>query len=434
MFRSSIWGIIGLLTSRPRFRMIAFVIKIIMLLATGAACAAPVKFDFGSSRAAAGSIAVEPSCDFTAERGHGFEIGAKPTSEDRGGDPWSGDFLTANGGFCFSVVLPEGNHHVRVTLGDPSGTSDTTVKAESRRLMLENVITTQGEQVTKQFTVHIRRPEIKGGSRVGLKDREKPYLHWDDKLTLEFNGKRPCVAGIEITPAPDTTTVFLLGDSTVTDQPFEPWNSWGQMLPRFFKSGVAVANYAESGESLRSSLSARRVAKAESEMKKGDYVFVQFGHNDMKDKREGALEQYEADLTALVRSVRAKGAIPVLVTSMERKAGVKQETLGSYPATVRKVAAAEKTPLIDLQAMSRTLYAALGPNLDRAFVDGTHHGNFGSYQIARCVVEGLRSEVPELARHLAADAKPFNPAKPDDPDAFAMPASPMRDPAKPDGN
>ena len=124
----------------------------------------------------------------------------------------------------------------------------------------------------------------------------------------------------------------------------------------------------------------------------------------------------------------------MLVTSMERKAGVKQETLGSYPTTVRKVAAAENTPLIDLQAMSRTLYAALGAKLDMAFVDGTHHGNFGSYEIAKCVVEGIRKNVPELAKHLVDDVKPFDPAKPDDPDSFVMPASPMTDPTKPDGN
>lgn len=394
----------------------------------------PLKFDFGSSRAAPGTIAVEPSCNFTTARGHGFEFGAKPTSEDRGGDPWGGDFLTASGGFCFSVELPEGNYNVRVTLGDPKETSDTTVKAESRRLMLENVITKQGEQVARNFTVNIRRPEIKGGSRVGLKEREKSYLHWDNKLTLEFNGTRPCVAGVEIAPAPDATTVFLLGDSTVTDQPFEPWNSWGQMFTRFFKPGIAVANYAESGESLRSSLSARRVAKTESELKKGDYVFVQFGHNDMKSKKEGALEQYEADLTALVKSIRAKEAIPVLVTSMERKGGVTKDTLGGYPDAVRRIANNEKTALIDLHSMSRKLYVGLGANLDAAFQDGTHHNNFGSYEIAKCVVQGVRENMPDLAKHLADDVKPFDPSKPDDPASFRIPASPMKDPAKPDGN
>lgn len=405
-----------------------------LLFATHVYAGETLKFDFGSPRAAPGTIAVEPSCAFSAERGYGFEIGTTPTAEDRGGDPWSGDFLTASGGFCFSTVLPEGNYKVRVTLGDPKGISNTTVKAESRRLMLENVDTAQGEQLTRTFTVHIRRPEIKGGNRVGLKEREKNHLHWDNKLTLEFNGTRPCVAGLEIIPAPEAVTVFLLGDSTVTDQPFEPWNSWGQMFTRFFKPGIAVANYAESGESLRSSLSARRVAKAESEMKQGDYVFVQFGHNDMKNTREGALVQYEADLTALVKSVRSKGANPVLVTSMERKGGVTKDTLGGYPDAVRRVSRNEKTALIDLHAMSRKLYVGLGSRLDAAFQDGTHHNNFGSYEIAKCVVKGVRVDVPELAKHLADDVKPFDPSHPDDPASFRIPASPMKDPTKPDGN
>lgn len=379
--------------------------------------AAPVQYDFG------GNTPVEK---FSRERGSGFEIGAIPKKSD--------GFITADGPFLFSVVLPEGNYDVTVTLGDPKGTSDTTIKAESRRLMLESIVTTKGQQVTKRFTVNVHRPDITGGGHVKLKDREKDYLHWDDKLTIEFNGPRPCVSRLEITPAPEVPTVFLLGDSTVTDQAYEPWNSWGQMFTRFFKPGVAVANFAESGESLRSSLGAFRVAKVLSMLKQGDYVFVQFGHNDMKDKREDALAQYEKNLTELVKNVRAKGATPVLVTSVERKAGVTQNTLAGYPETVKRVAAAEKTLLIDLHATSQTLYAGLGGNLNAAFQDGTHHNNFGSYQIAKCMVEGIRKEVPALAKFIADDVKPFDPAKPDDPAAFKVPASPMKDPAKPDGN
>lgn len=392
------------------------------------------KFDFGSSRAAPGAIVVEPDCDFSNERGHGFEIGVKPSVVDRGGDAWSGDFLTGQGGFCFSVVLPEGNYEVAVTLGDLKGSSDTTVKAESRRLMLERIVTADGEQITRKFTVNIRGPEIKDGTRVGLKQREKDYLHWDSKLTLEFNGPNPCVAGLQILPAPDVPTVFLLGDSTVTDQPFEPWNSWGQMLPRFFKPGIAVANYAESGESVRSSLSARRIAKVLSCLRKGDFVMVQFGHNDMKDKSANALETYEENLTKIVADVRSKGAVPVLLTSMERKFGIQKDTLAGYPDAVRRVAKKEKTALIDLHPVSRTLYVALAGKLDAAFQDGTHHNNFGSYQLAKCVVQGIRDSVPDLATHIADDVKPFDPAKPDDPDSFVMPASPMKDPTKPDGN
>lgn len=393
-----------------------------------------LRFDFGSTRTAAECIGIDASSTYNKELGYGFEIGSTPTAVDRGGDAWGGDFLTGKGGFCFSVDLPEGNYDVEVTLGDPKGISDTTVKSESRRLMLENVRTVDGGQTTRRFTANIRTPEIKDGSRVGIKARENDYLHWDRKLTLEFNGPRACVTGLVITPSPDATTVYLLGDSTVADQPFEPWNSWGQMLPRFFKPGIAVANYAESGESIRSSLSALRVRKVLSLARKGDYVFIQFGHNDMKSKQPDALKTYENDLATMVKEIQSKGATAVLITSMERKAGIHKDTLAGYPDAVRRVAKSTEATLIDLHPVSRVLYKALGANLDAAFVDGTHHNNFGSYEIAKCIVEGIRSTSPELAKHLADDVKPFAPSKPDDPSSFRMAPSPMTDPTKPDGN
>lgn len=392
-----------------------------------------MKFDFGTARTGGGFVAVTPADVFTAEKGYGFDLGFPAKAEDRGGDALKGDFVTGEGGFYFSVVLPQGNYDVTVLLGDPAGKSDTTVKAESRRLMLENVVTADEEQVSRKFTVNIRRPEYPGG-RVGLKDREKPYLHWDDKLTLEFNGPHPCIAAVEITPAPAATTVYLLGDSTVTDQPFEPWNSWGQMFTRFFKPGVAISNHAESGESLGSSLSARRVAKAEAEMKKGDYVFIQFGHNDQKSKKPDALETFEASLGKLVEETQAKGVTPVLVTSMERKSGIINDTLAGYPDAMKRVAEKEKAALIDLHAMSRELYVGLGKDLNAAFQDGTHHDNFGSYEIAKCVVEGVRKAKLPLADFVADDVKPFDPSKPDAPADFKYAASPLKDLTKPDGN
>ena len=392
-----------------------------------------MRFDFGSTNTIPGFTAVTPADVFTAAKGYGFDLGFTPKAEDRGGNPVKGDFVTGEGGFYFSVVLPQGNYDVTVLLGDPAGVSNTTVKAESRRLMLENVITAEKEQVSRKFTVNIRQPEYPGG-RVGLKDREKPYLHWDNKLTLEFNGPRPCVAAIEIAPAPAATTVYLLGDSTVTDQPYEPWNSWGQMFTRFFKTGVAVANQAESGESLGSSLSSRRVAKVEAEMKKGDYVFIQFGHNDMKSKAPDALKNYEENLGKLVSEIQGKGGTPVLVTSMERKGGVEKDTLAGYSDAVKRVAEKEKAALIDLHAMSRELYVGLGRDLNAAFQDGTHHNNFGSYEIAKCVVEGIRKEKLPLAALLVDDVKPFDPSHPDSAADFYYAVSPVKDLAKPDGN
>ena len=141
-------------------------------------------------------------------------------------------------------------------LGDTKGISATTVRAENRRLMLENIRTTKGKVITETFTVHIRDSLIRDaqGNAVGkvrLKPREFAYLHWDNLLTLEFNDSLPKVCAVEITPNTSATTIFLAGNSTVVDQDREPWAAWGQMFPRFLiSSKVVVANYAESGETL----------------------------------------------------------------------------------------------------------------------------------------------------------------------------------------
>ncbi len=380
---------------------------------------------------------MRPDSAYSKQRGHGFDLDSTPALVEREHqDPLLRDFCTSDRPFFFSVALPEGNYRVTVILGDAAGATTNTVKAESRRLMLEDVRTAPGKFSTNAFTVNIRTPKIAGGGAVKLKTRENEYLHWDDKLTLEFNGARPALAALEITRVPNAVTVYLAGDSTVTDQPREPWNSWGQMLPRFFNAEVAVANHAESGESIKSSIGARRFEKIFSTIQPGDYLFLQFGHNDMKDRAPDALATYRSNLLHFVAATRRVGATPVLLTSMERKGGVERDTLADYPKTVREVAQEQKVALIDLHAMSRTLYRALGPErLHAAFQDGTHHNNYGSYELARCVVEGLRmSELP-LSKFLADDVKPFSPARPDAPEEFKLPASSQRDPAtKPDGN
>jgi len=399
-------------------------------------------FQFTSGFAKSGWARVTPDTLFTRERGYGFDLGSKMT-EPRGGnalvvgdapDALPAGPATGDQPFFFSVLLPEGNYVVTAVLGDRAASSTNIVKAESRRLMLEQVVAGPGQLETRRFTVNVRTPELPGGERVRLKDREKDYLHWDDKLTLEFSGTHPCLSSLRLDRPTAAVTVYLLGDSTVTDQPHEPWNSWGQMLPRFFLPNVAVANHAESGESLKSSLAARRCDKVFSTLQPGDYVFAQFGHNDMKDKSPGALAGYKAELERLVEKTRACGATPVLLTSMERKAGVDKVTLGDYPQTVRDVAQAKGVALIDLHVMSRALYRALGTNLGAAFVDGTHHNSFGSYELARCVVEGIRRNKLALAKYIPQEIPPFDPAQPDAPEKMSVPASPRRDAAAPDGN
>lgn len=168
---------------------------------------------------------------------------------------------------------------------------------------------------------------------------------------------------------------------------------------------------------------------------------MQFGHNDMKEKGPGvgAFTSYKADLEKLVADTRAHGGTPVLVTSMNRKSfdatGHVVNTLKDYPDAVRAVAKEMNVPLIDLNAVSKTLYEAIGkPNIDKAFVDGTHHNAYGSYELARCVVEGIRQNKLDLARFIVDDLPPFDPAHPDPVDTFNVPASHQSSAQKPLGN
>jgi hypothetical protein len=119
---------------------------------------------------------------------------------------------------------------------------------------------------------------------------------------------------------------------------------------------------------------------------------------------------------------------------MERKSGIEKDTLSDYPAKVRELAQEDKVPLIDLHAMSRRLYQAMKNDLDKAFQDGTHHTSYGSYQLAKCVVQGIRESQPDLAKYIVDDFKGFDPQKPDPADHFDIPASPMKTPLAPLGS
>ena len=395
------------------------------------------RFDFGSGKVASDYIQILQTSVYSDETGYGFEPGAQIEAVDQSGkDTLRGDFCTSDKPFYFSIKLPEGSYKITMTLGDKKGQSATTVKAELRRLMLENVNTVAGKFKTRTIVVNTRTPNIPDGGQVRLKGREKTSESWawDDKLTLEFNGTRPCICAMEIAKADDIPVVYILGDSTVCDQALEPWNSWGQMLTRFFEPDIVVANHAESGESIRSSLGARRVDKVMSLIKPGDYLLMQFGHNDMKDRSPNALETYKSNLKKMVLETRAKGATPVLITSMERKAGINSDTLGEYPETVRQVAREDNVALIDLHSVSKVLYKALGDNLDKAFQDGTHHNNYGSYELAKCVVEGIKDSKLDLAKYIVDDFSGFDPNNPDPVDEFVMPASLVKTDITPEGS
>lgn len=399
---------------------------IVLALIAVPLAAQPMRFYFGQGAAPAGFQKVTADQMYSAERGYGYENNPAAVP------------------VYFSVRVPdEGNYKVLAKLGSPDVETTTTIKAELRRLMVEKVHTAPGQYESRAFVVNVRRPQIPGGGEVRLKDREKTSeaWAWDDKVTLEFTNEHPGVWELEIAKVDGIPTLYIAGDSTSTDQPLEPYNSWGQMLTAFFRPDIAVANNGESGESLRGFLGERRWAKVMSQVKPGDFLLVQMGHNDQKERGEGvgAFTTYKADLKRFVTEARAKGVTPILVTPMNRltfdDSGKITNSLGDYPEAVRQEGAEDNVPVIDLNAMSKPFYEALGPveaHVAFAGKDTTHHSDYGSYELAKCVADGIRKSVPELAKYLIAMA-PFDPAHPDPIASFAVPAEPAGPALKPYG-
>ena len=359
--------------------------------------------------------------------------------------------------FGFSVAVPDGNYLVTVTLGNKKKAGQTVVRAESRRHFIDMVTTKKGKYQTVSFVVNKHNPVIEGQTRVKLKPREVTYKNWDDSLNLSFCGPAPAVQRIRIEPAQNVTTVFLCGNSTVVDQEEEPWASWGQMITRWFSPQVAIANFAESGLSCTSFLAQLRLDKILTQLKKGDYVIVEFGHNDEKEKKagDGAWYSYSRNLKIFADRVREAGGEIIFCTPTARRFfnddhKTIRNTHGDYPEAMKTVARRENIPVIDLTRMSTQFYETLGeegskkslvhypantfPGQDKALADNTHFNPFGAWEIAKMIVMGLKQINSPLVDSLQADWQDFDPSHPDDPDAFVWHMSSGSNITKPDGN
>ncbi|MCQ2132851.1 MAG: rhamnogalacturonan acetylesterase [Bacteroidaceae bacterium] len=354
-----------------------------------------------------------------------------------------------------SYKVEDGNYRVTVTIGSKRQAGNTWVRAESRRLMLQEVKTKKNEFKTFTFVVHKRSPRIDDRQSVKLKDRERGYLNWDDSLTIDFCGPAPVLKDIKIERDTTATTLFLCGNSTVVDQEPEPWASWGQMIPRWWDEHISIANYAESGERTTSFIAENRWAKVMSMAKAGDYIFIEFGHNDEKDRGpgSGAWYNFSTNLKRFIDEARAKQCNVVLVTPTARRSfrdGHNQNTHGDYPAAVLAVSQREGIPMIDLTDMSTQLYDTFGeegskqllvhypantfPDQPTALADNTHFNTFGAYELSKCIVMGIKQLGLPIAKYLRHDWTDFSPVMPDDPKLWNWPMVGVAEMTKPDGN
>ena len=191
-------------------------------------------------------------------------------------------------------------------------------------------------------------------------------------------------------------------------------------------------------------------------MKPGDYLFLEFAHNDQKPggNHVDPFTSYQDELRYFINQARKKGGKPVLVTSTNRRAfdenGKIINTLEEYPEAMRQLAKEENIPLIDLNAMTKDFYEALGvenstkafvhypantyPGQDKPLADNTHFNPYGAYELAKCVVQSIVEQKLGLAQYVVDDFGSFDPRKPDPFTDFFWPESPAANVAKPDGN
>lgn len=330
------------------------------------------KFDFGSGPVQSGFTAVAATNGYNTNAGFGFASTSGLSSVNRGGaDALRSDYITNAAPFKFSANVPNGNYNVTVTTGDLAGASETSVKSEVERIVVQQVRTTTGQSSQYSFTVHIK----------------------DGILDLTFYGAAAKVNAVEIQQTTSAITMYIAGDSTVTDQDSTLFAGWGQMFTSFLKAGIAVGNYADSGESSWSFWNGFYVRGIQPKIKAGDYLFIQFGHNDEKS---GTTADYKTALKRYIDDARAHGATPILVTPLERNVwsgGTLTHSHGAFPAAMKELAVSSNVPCIDLTTKSYNLYVSLGqaasPSL---FVAGdrTHTNQVGALRVAGLVRDGIR--------------------------------------------
>ena len=234
------------------------------------------------------------------------------------------------------------------------------------------------------------------------------------------------IMGAVVYPQNSPVTIFLAGDSTMAPKLPEkrPETGWGELLNGFFVNDkVRIENRAMNGRSTKTFINEGRWQSIVDDMKKGDYVFVQFGHNDSskeKGERYTPPADYRQNLMRFVSEARSKGGFPVLLTPVMRrrfdKDGKFYDTHGEYPDIVRAVARELKVPLIDMHGLSEVVIVQYGgegsrklflqlkpgenPNYPNGIEDDTHFSPLGALEMVRLVVAGIRVEKLKIRKYL----------------------------------
>lgn len=346
--------------------------------ATGGAIATGGSPSTGGSRATGGATAMGGT---TAAGGNNGGCGSPVAL-----DPSLLSNCTGTSPITCKLAAPNGNWDVTLELGDPAAAGSSRVSSETRHYENNETATAAGVFSSLTFTANVRAEVHDGGQSAP-----------GNILDILIDGSAPKLHGIGIRSAPCAITIFIASDSTVCDwvqsntsalPPDE--TGWGQELSLYMKPGVSVANYADSGETA-SSFYTKFFPAARTAMKAGDYLFIQFGHNDMKNTTDVA--NYAANLTKYVNDAKAKGAIPVIFSPVSRAGGSAADPgFNGLDQVALTTADSLGVAKIDLTSLSRAYYQTVPNFSSTLFVSGgTHFSEKGAIGVAGVVANAIKT-------------------------------------------
>lgn len=326
---------------------------------------------------------------------------------EKAGEPEHGEHRRIP--LSFKIDVPrQGNYKVTVTICSREPLKDVLIYTGRRRLGFRGDI--PAGTFTQTMTVNV----------CDIVPRGHTTLFVDKTLDITVLADKPRISSISVeeTVCP---TVYIAGDSTVTDQsadyPYAPgtsYSGWGQMISAYFRDGVAVSNHAHSGLTTESFREEGHYAVIEQYGRPGDFLFYQFGHNDQKLDNLKARGGYSANLTRYIMECREKGAHPVLVTPIARNTwkgndGSYNDLLSEYAEVCKEIGAAIEVPVLDLHGLSMEFVIGHGLEGSKPYYfpnDYTHSNDYGAYYMAGLVAREITrvcADFPDPCYHFLAE-------------------------------
>lgn len=294
---------------------------------------------------------------------------------------------------CFKMDLPRhGNYRVTLTIKTKESMNNVMIFTERRRLSFRGNIS---ENTTFTHTMIVNVCDIV--------PRGQTRIYTDKALDITVVADKPRINSIIITEV-NCPTIYIAGDSTVTDQsadyPYAPGTSycgWGQMLPAYLNEMVAVSNHSHSGLTTDSFRKEGHYAVIDQYSKPGDFFFFQFGHNDQKLEDLKARGGYQINLVRYINECRDKGAYPVLVTPIARNSwkgndGSYNDLLFEYAQSCKEIGQLMEVPVLDLHKLSMDFIIKKGLEASKVYFypnDYTHNNDYGAYKMAGFVAEEI---------------------------------------------